>query len=101
VKLDALRLQKHQEHDDEDAFGLASHHVQLDLERCLLQRETEEEMQQSEELSELARKGFVSSVRAYATHSIDTRHIFQMRRLHLGHLAKSFALRDTPSNLVC
>lgn len=35
-------------------------------------------------------------MRAYATHPSSEKHIFHVRHLHLGHLAKSFALRDAP-----
>ena len=38
-------------------------------------------------------------MRAYATHPSDEKHIFHIRHLHLGHLAKAFALREAPSNL--
>jgi len=46
----------------------------------------------------LARKAYMSSMRAYATHPSNEKHIFHIRHLHLGHLAKSFALRDTPTS---
>jgi len=49
--------------------------------------------------SALARKAFASHIRAYATHPSDEKHLFHVRNLHLGHLAKSFALRDAPSNM--
>jgi len=49
---------------------------------------------------ELARKGFMSFLRAYATHTKETKHIFHVKSLHLGHVAKSFALREAPSELV-
>lgn len=45
---------------------------------------------------ELARKAFTSHMRAYATHPSDEKHIFHVRHLHIGHLAKSFALREAP-----
>lgn len=35
-------------------------------------------------------------VRAYATHSVDTKGIFAVQQLHLGHVAKSFGLVDLP-----
>lgn len=38
-------------------------------------------------------------MRAYATHPSDEKHIFHIRHLHLGHLAKSFALREAPSSV--
>jgi ATP-dependent RNA helicase DDX31/DBP7 len=44
----------------------------------------------------MARKAFASHLRAYATHPSDEKHIFHIRHLHLGHLAKSFALREAP-----
>lgn len=48
---------------------------------------------------ELARRAFQSHVRAYATHVASERHMFNIKELHLGHLAKSFALRDRPSKI--
>lgn len=48
---------------------------------------------------EMARKAFVSHVRAYATHVAREREIFDVKGLHLGHLAKAFALRDRPGNM--
>jgi len=38
-------------------------------------------------------------VRAYATHTAATKHIFHIKSLHLGHVAKSFALGEPPSKL--
>ncbi|KAJ3042963.1 ATP-dependent RNA helicase dbp7 [Rhizophlyctis rosea] len=48
---------------------------------------------------ELSQKAFTSYVRAYATHVAAERHIFHVKKLHLGHIAKSFALRETPTDL--
>lgn len=48
------------------------------------------------ELQVLASDAFLSYVSAYAVHSRETRHIFQPRALHLGHVARSFALREPP-----
>ncbi|KAG9126212.1 ATP-dependent RNA helicase dbp7 [Ceratobasidium sp. 392] len=47
----------------------------------------------------LARKAFQSHMRAYATHPSDEKNIFHVRHLHLGHLAKAFALRDAPGSV--
>lgn len=44
----------------------------------------------------LARKAFQSHMRAYATHPSDEKAMFHVRHLHIGHLAKAFALRDAP-----
>ncbi|KJZ79865.1 ATP-dependent RNA helicase DBP7 [Hirsutella minnesotensis 3608] len=48
---------------------------------------------------ELARNGFKSHIRAYATHVKDERVHFDMTQLHLGHVAKSFGLREAPGGL--
>ncbi|MCJ1391340.1 ATP-dependent RNA helicase dbp7 [Xylographa bjoerkii] len=48
---------------------------------------------------EMARKAFVSHVRAYATHVVKERGMFDVKALHLGHLAKAFALRDRPGSM--
>ena len=48
---------------------------------------------------EMTRKAFVSHVRAYATHVAKERGMFDIKELHLGHLAKAFALRDRPGNM--
>lgn len=48
---------------------------------------------------EMARRGFQSHIRAYATHVAEERPIFNMQTLHLGHLAKAFALRDKPGSI--
>ena len=42
---------------------------------------------------------FQSFVRSYATYSSDLKQIFHVKSLHLGHLAKSFALGDSPTNI--
>lgn len=38
-------------------------------------------------------------MRAYSTHPSSEKHIFHVRNLHTGHLAKAFALRETPSGM--
>jgi ATP-dependent RNA helicase DDX31/DBP7 len=48
---------------------------------------------------EAARRGFQSHIRAYATHVADERQYFDIKSLHLGHLAKAFALRERPSGM--
>ncbi|KAF7306070.1 RNA helicase [Mycena chlorophos] len=61
--------------------------VQLSFERWVLGKK---------ENASMARKAYLSHMRAYATHPSSEKHIFHIRHLHLGHLAKSFALRDAP-----
>ena len=49
-------------------------------------------------LRELAVSAYLSWVRAYTTHSRGTKHIFTLRAVHLGHIARSFALKDQPKS---
>ncbi|KAJ5546168.1 hypothetical protein N7494_003753 [Penicillium frequentans] len=63
---------------------------QMDVERWALD---------NPEYLEMARRGFQSHVRAYATHIAAERSMFDIKELHLGHLAKSFALRDRPGKI--
>merc|ERR1719342_1194910 len=52
-----------------------------------------------EELHGAASQSYVSLVRSYASYPKDVRHIFSFKALHLGHIAKSFALRDPPNKI--
>ena len=63
---------------------------QLEIERWTLE---------SPKYLEMARRGYQSHIRAYATHVANERHIFNMQTLHLGHLAKAFGLRDKPGSI--
>ncbi|EED22966.1 ATP dependent RNA helicase (Dbp7), putative [Talaromyces stipitatus ATCC 10500] len=63
---------------------------QLDVERWALE---------NPQSLELARRAFQSHIRAYATHVAAERNMFNIKGLHLGHLAKAFALRDRPSKI--
>uniref|UniRef100_A0A1J3ISY1 ATP-dependent RNA helicase n=1 Tax=Noccaea caerulescens TaxID=107243 RepID=A0A1J3ISY1_NOCCA len=48
-------------------------------------------------MKELAKNAFVSWVRGYAAHKGELKSIFVVKKLHLGHVAKSFALKEQPS----
>lgn len=45
----------------------------------------------------MAKSAFVSWIRAYTAHRGELKRIFTVKNLHLGHVAKSFALKDQPS----
>ncbi|KAK0621691.1 P-loop containing nucleoside triphosphate hydrolase protein [Bombardia bombarda] len=45
------------------------------------------------------RQAFRSHIRAYATHVREERCYFDITQLHLGHMAKSFGLREAPGNI--
>jgi len=62
-----------------------------------LQYFIEKAIEGQEEAGLLARNGFRSRIRAYATYPASIKAIFHVRRLHLGHIAKSFGLREQPS----
>ena len=63
---------------------------QLDVERWVID---------DKRAGEMARKAYVSHVRAYATHAVKERSMFDVKELHLGHLAKAFALREKPGSM--
>ena len=63
---------------------------QLEVERWALENPT---------YLEMGRRAFQSHIRAYATHIAAERSMFNIKDLHLGHLAKSFALRDRPGKI--
>ncbi|KAF3311354.1 ATP-dependent RNA helicase dbp7 [Orbilia oligospora] len=62
----------------------------LDIERRVLA---------SDEFSNVAKRAFQSHIRAYATHVAAEREIFDIKQLHLGHIAKSFGLRERPGDI--
>jgi ATP-dependent RNA helicase DDX31/DBP7 len=48
----------------------------------------------------LARSAYQAHIRAYTTHLASEREVFNVRKIHLGHLAKAFALREAPAEVV-
>ncbi|XP_062063292.1 probable ATP-dependent RNA helicase DDX31 isoform X2 [Lepus europaeus] len=65
----------------------------------VLQTVFEDYVHSSERTVSWAKKALQSFIRAYATYPRELKHIFHVRSLHLGHVAKSFGLRDAPKNL--
>jgi len=63
------------------------------------QLEVERWVSESPRHLEQARRAYQSHIRAYATHVAAERKFFDMKQLHLGHLAKAFALRDKPGSI--
>ena len=72
---------------DHKSWEDAATNAQLDIERWILT---------SPSILEKARRAYTSHVRAYATHVVAERKYFDLKELHLGHLAKAFGLRDRP-----
>lgn len=51
------------------------------------------------ELQALAGDAFRSYVGAYATHPNHLKEVFHIKKIHLGHVAHSFALKEQPKKL--
>lgn len=64
-----------------------------------LQLHFEQRLLEDRKRLELGRNGFKSHIRAYATHVKEERCYFDMTALHLGHVAKSFCLREAPGGI--
>uniref|UniRef100_A0A8C8SN83 ATP-dependent RNA helicase n=1 Tax=Pelusios castaneus TaxID=367368 RepID=A0A8C8SN83_9SAUR len=65
----------------------------------VLQTEFENYVHSSEGTVQWAKKALQSFLRSYTTYPKNLKHIFHIKSLHLGHVAKSFGLRDAPQNL--
>ncbi|CAL4900872.1 unnamed protein product [Urochloa decumbens] len=62
-----------------------------------LQRSLEGFVAAEDATKKLARDAFCSWVRAYTAHRGELKKIFMVKKLHLGHVAKSFGLKEQPS----
>jgi ATP-dependent RNA helicase DDX31/DBP7 len=82
-----------------DIPGAKKFQNQDEMVAVILQRRVENTIAQNSVLTEAGRQAFCSFIRAYATHSSDAKGIFRVQTLHLGHVAKSFGLRESPSVL--
>ncbi|XP_067397712.1 ATP-dependent DNA helicase DDX31 isoform X2 [Emydura macquarii macquarii] len=65
----------------------------------VLQTEFENYVHSGEGTVQWAKKALQSFLRSYTTYPKNLKHIFHIKSLHLGHVAKSFGLRDAPQNL--
>lgn len=64
-----------------------------------LQQDFEKYIYEDECLLDLAKKAYLAYVRAYASYPRDIRHVLPFKELHLGHVATSFCLHDSPKDL--
>ncbi|CAI8606237.1 unnamed protein product [Vicia faba] len=87
-----------------DSFPMSGHKnmknsVFIDMHPWImcLQKALESFVSSKPHMDELAKKAFCSWVRAYTAHRGDLKRIFMVKKLHLGHVAKSFALKQIPS----
>ncbi|NWS74030.1 DDX31 helicase, partial [Crotophaga sulcirostris] len=65
----------------------------------VLQTKFENYVHSNEGTVRWAKKALQSFLCAYTTYPKNLKHIFHIKSLHLGHVAKSFGLRDAPQNL--
>uniref|UniRef100_A0A8B9CUT1 ATP-dependent RNA helicase n=1 Tax=Anser brachyrhynchus TaxID=132585 RepID=A0A8B9CUT1_9AVES len=65
----------------------------------VLQTKFENYVHSSEVTVRWAKKALQSFLCAYAAYPRNLKHIFHIKSIHLGHMAKSFGLRDAPQNL--
>lgn len=85
-----LPFETHAKIADEQSYTAKAEALQLHFEQRLLD---------DRKRLELGRNGFKSHIRAYATHVKEERCYFDMGQLHLGHMAKSFCLREAPGGI--
>jgi ATP-dependent RNA helicase DDX31/DBP7 len=64
-----------------------------------LQNVFEGEVFKSTDMKKQAIAAYQSHIRYYSTHSKDVKYIFHVKNLHLGHLAKSFGLKEKPTDV--
>ncbi|KAL3160790.1 hypothetical protein ABBQ38_009201 [Trebouxia sp. C0009 RCD-2024] len=62
-----------------------------------LQKQLMTVVAETPEMQRLAEDAFRSFTRAYAAHPSSIKDVFHVRKLHLGHVAHSFALRSNPT----
>jgi len=65
----------------------------------IIQRRLENTVDGCQPLLMASRQAFRSHIRAYTTHSSESKAIFKVAALHLGHVARSFGLRESPKML--
>ena len=63
---------------------------QLNLENWVLEKQN---------ILQLAKRAWTSHIRAYTTHETSERDMFDLKALHVGHLAKGFGLREKPGEM--
>ncbi|KAG5322246.1 Y8611 helicase, partial [Pseudoatta argentina] len=80
-------------------LGPLSKHNSVQAAAVALQNDFEDLLLENRQLGAKACKAYVSWMRFYSSYPRDMREIFNRKALHLGHYAKSFALRDPPQRI--
>lgn len=90
VNNDESTKRKGNKFNREGSWDMYATTYQLNLEKWLLE---------DKRALEIATDAFISHIRAYATHLSTERDCFNVKQIHLGHLAKAFGLREAPKKL--
>ncbi|WOL00702.1 DEAD-box ATP-dependent RNA helicase 17 isoform X1 [Canna indica] len=81
-----------QKHQKDKLISLETHPWVLFLQKAL-----ETFISTEPKLKKLAKDAFCTWVRAYTAHRGELKKIFMVKKLHLGHVARSFGLKEQPS----
>ncbi|AET40730.1 putative ATP-dependent RNA helicase Ecym_6354 [Eremothecium cymbalariae DBVPG len=79
-----------------DNTVLSDVHASWDNNATTWHLNVERRILENPDAKQLAHNGYTSHIRAYATHLSKEKLVFNIKCLHLGHLAKAFALRERP-----
>ena len=83
-----------------DAFGTAGKKTDLSvIQGKAIELQSRIERLVETKAKQMACMAFIASLRAYSTHPSEEKSIFHIKRLHSGHLAKAFGLKDAPRKL--
>ncbi|XP_011302393.1 probable ATP-dependent RNA helicase CG8611 [Fopius arisanus] len=80
-------------------IGPFSKHLSVEATATELQNRFENLVIDDKKFHNMACRAYVSWMRFYSSYPRDMREIFNRKDLHLGHYAKSFALRDPPKRI--
>ncbi|XP_063972541.1 probable ATP-dependent RNA helicase DDX31 [Diachasmimorpha longicaudata] len=83
----------------EKLLGPFSRHLSVEAIATDLQNKFENLVIEDKKVHSMACKAYVSWMRFYSSYPREMREIFNRKDLHLGHYAKSFALRDPPKRI--
>lgn len=65
----------------------------------IMQAIIDQKVESDQTIHKMAVDAFVSSIRAYGSHSKDTKYLFHVKNIHQGHMAKSFGLKEKPTDI--
>ncbi|XP_014214251.1 probable ATP-dependent RNA helicase CG8611 [Copidosoma floridanum] len=100
--LEARRIRIKQEAMDDVLSKLLvplSRHNSVQAAAIALQNDFENLVLENKKIYGMACKAYTSWVRFYSSYPREMREVFNRKDLHLGHYAKSFALRDPPQKI--